>query len=111
MKILEAVMTHTKTVGWRGLTAARGWNSRRLLPRPEDRKGTPWIARWDCDNCEFAHTPASARAPHRQYNAASMRCVLIDRSGQRRPVQRPQQMFTRWYGFSLTFPGCEVFGE
>jgi hypothetical protein len=37
--------------------------------------------------------------------------VLIDRSGQRRSVQRPQQMFTRWYGFSLTFPGCEVFGE
>jgi len=37
--------------------------------------------------------------------------VLVDRAGQRRPVQRPQQMFTRWYGFSLTFPGCEVFGE
>lgn len=37
--------------------------------------------------------------------------VFIDRTGQRRTVQRPQQMFTRWYGFSLTFPGCEVFGE
>jgi hypothetical protein len=36
--------------------------------------------------------------------------VLTDRTGQRRPVERPQQMFTRWYGFSLTFPGCEVFG-
>lgn len=22
--------------------------------------------------------------------------------------QRPMQMMTRWYGFSLTFPGCEV---
>lgn len=21
---------------------------------------------------------------------------------------RPMQMMTRWYGFSLTFPGCEV---
>lgn len=36
--------------------------------------------------------------------------VLTDRTGRRRPVDRPQQMFTRWYGFSLTFPGCEVFG-
>lgn len=37
--------------------------------------------------------------------------LLVDRSGQRRSIQRPQQMFTRWYGFALTFPGCEVFGE
>lgn len=37
--------------------------------------------------------------------------VLIDRNGQRQPVERPQQIFTRWYGFALTFPGCELFGE
>jgi len=37
--------------------------------------------------------------------------VLTDRTGGRQPVERPQQMFTRWYGFSLTFPGCEVFGD
>jgi hypothetical protein len=37
--------------------------------------------------------------------------ILVDRTGQRRPAERPQQMFTRWYGFSLTFPGCEVFGQ
>jgi hypothetical protein len=36
--------------------------------------------------------------------------ALLDRRGQRPTVQRPQQMFTRWYGFSLTFPACEVFG-
>lgn len=36
--------------------------------------------------------------------------VLLDRGGQRRAVERPQQIFTRWYGFALTFPGCEVFG-
>jgi hypothetical protein len=24
---------------------------------------------------------------------------------------RPMQLFTRWYGFSLTYPGCEVYGE
>jgi len=37
--------------------------------------------------------------------------VLTDRTGRRRPVERPQQMFTRWYGFSLTFPGCQVYGD
>jgi Protein of unknown function (DUF3179) len=35
--------------------------------------------------------------------------VLVDRQGRRESAKRPQQVFTRWYGFSLTFPGCEVF--
>jgi hypothetical protein len=37
--------------------------------------------------------------------------VLIDREGKRLAVDRPQQIFTRWYGFALTFPGGEVFGQ
>jgi hypothetical protein len=37
--------------------------------------------------------------------------ILIDANGRRARAERPQQMFTRWYGFALTFPGCEVFGE
>jgi hypothetical protein len=37
--------------------------------------------------------------------------LLYDRRGGRRELERPRQMFTRWYGFSLTFPGCEVFGQ
>ena len=37
--------------------------------------------------------------------------VLLDRRGTRQKVERPQQIFTRWYGFALTFPGCEVFGK
>lgn len=36
--------------------------------------------------------------------------VLVDPNGETHHVERPQQMFTRWYGFSLTFPGCDVFG-
>lgn len=36
--------------------------------------------------------------------------VLFDRGGKRQPMERPQQVFSRWYGFALTFPGCEVFG-
>ena len=37
--------------------------------------------------------------------------VLFDRGGKRQTAERPQQVFTRWYGFALTFPGCEVFGQ
>lgn len=36
---------------------------------------------------------------------------IVSRDGGPVPVQRPRQMFTRWYGFSLTFPGSDVFGE
>jgi hypothetical protein len=36
--------------------------------------------------------------------------VLLDRGGKPRTTERPQQIFTRWYGFALTFPGCEVAG-
>jgi hypothetical protein len=37
--------------------------------------------------------------------------VLVDRQGKRQSAERPQQVFTRWYGFALTFPGAEVFGQ
>jgi len=37
--------------------------------------------------------------------------VLLDRGGKRVGMERPQQIFTRWYGFALTFPGGEVFGQ
>jgi hypothetical protein len=35
--------------------------------------------------------------------------VLFERDGRRVEVERPQQVFTRWYGFALTFPGTEIF--
>jgi hypothetical protein len=37
--------------------------------------------------------------------------VLFDRAGKRLVMEHPQQTFTRWYGFALTFPGSEVFGQ
>jgi len=37
--------------------------------------------------------------------------VLLDRDGKRVKMERPQQIFTRWYGFALTFPGSDVFGQ
>ena len=38
--------------------------------------------------------------------------VLFDVDGNRQVTgEMPQQIFTRWYGYSLTFPGAEVFGQ
>jgi hypothetical protein len=28
--------------------------------------------------------------------------------GSTQPLQRPMQLLMRWYGFALTFPGCNV---
>ena len=37
--------------------------------------------------------------------------VLRDSSGDVVADSRPLQVFTRWYGFSLTFPHTEIYGE
>ena len=37
--------------------------------------------------------------------------VFHDASGGRVQIERPRQIFTRWYGFSLTFPETEIYGD
>ncbi len=37
--------------------------------------------------------------------------ILIDGSGERIADARPLQVFTRWYGFSLTFPHTGIYGQ
>jgi hypothetical protein len=37
--------------------------------------------------------------------------VLYDSKGVRIDAERPQQLFTRWYGYALTFPGAEIYGQ
>ncbi len=37
--------------------------------------------------------------------------VFHDTSGERAEIERPRQVFTRWYGFALTFPETEIYGE
>jgi hypothetical protein len=51
------------------------------------------------------------REIHLENGAVVRDGVLFNRSGKRQTAERPQQVFTRWYGFALTFPGCEVFGQ
>ena len=35
--------------------------------------------------------------------------VLRDASGERLEMDRPLQLFSRWYGFALTFPGTNIY--
>lgn len=37
--------------------------------------------------------------------------ILHDRNGKPQDADRPLQIFTRWYGFALTFPGTEIYGR
>lgn len=37
--------------------------------------------------------------------------VLYDPDGSRVKAARPLQIFTRWYGFALTFPHTEIYGD
>ena len=37
--------------------------------------------------------------------------VRFNEDGTRDQTERPLQVFTRWYGFSLTFPETQVYGE
>ena len=37
--------------------------------------------------------------------------VFHDPSGERAQSERPHQVFTRWYGFALTFPETEIWGD
>ena len=37
--------------------------------------------------------------------------VLRDASGRRLDMDRPLQLFSRWYGFALTFPGTTIYGR
>ena len=37
--------------------------------------------------------------------------VLKDGSGRRLEMERPLQLFSRWYGFALTFPGTTIYGR
>jgi hypothetical protein len=36
---------------------------------------------------------------------------ILNSASEKLPIDRPNQQFTRWYGFSYMFPACEIFGR
>lgn len=43
--------------------------------------------------------------------AVVRRGTLFDARGTAQEPERPQQLFSRWYGFALTFPRPEIYGQ
>ncbi len=37
--------------------------------------------------------------------------LVYDANGEQQSPPQPMQLHSRWYGFSYTFPGCDIFGE
>ena len=62
-------------------------------------------------DAETATLNAADREVRLDTGAVVRRGVLYDPAGARVDAERPQQLFSRWYGFALTFPGPEVFGQ
>jgi hypothetical protein len=60
---------------------------------------------------DAAAATVEGREIHLDTGAVVRAGTLYDASGARVEGDLPQQIFTRWYGYSLTFPGAEVFGE
>ena len=65
---------------------------------------TPTAIYWDSDDVTVDGRDILLGDGHAIRNGQ-----VFSESGDRVDVERPQQMFTRWYGFSLTFPDPEIF--
>jgi hypothetical protein len=51
------------------------------------------------------------REVHLDNGQSVVASLLIDTNGEAIGVERPNQVFTRWYGFSLTFPNPEIYEQ
>lgn len=81
-------------------------DGRKVLIYIEPETSTPAAMFVDANSARLEGTDV------RLDNSAVVRSgMLLDGRDTRQKVERPQQIFTRWYGFALTFPGCEVFGK
>lgn len=79
-------------------------DSRRLIVFLDPLTSTPSAIYWDSDEVSVQGKDIFLNDGHIIQNGQ-----VFNRRGERVEVERPQQMFTRWYGFSLTFPDPEIF--
>src|SRR5215831_7911796 len=64
---------------------------------PAAHRCTAQFARWDGDSLAL---DAAERIRNGQ---------VLNVASEQHPLDRPNQQFTRWYGFSYMFPACEIF--
>ncbi len=63
---------------------------------PVAHRSTAQIAGWDGETLVLD----SGERIHNGY--------MLDSAAEKQPLDRPNQQFTRWYGFSYMFPACEI---
>ena len=79
-------------------------DGRRLLVFVDSKTFTPAAMFVDASSATLKE-----REIHLDHGSTVRMGVVYDADGTRVDVERPQQLFSRWYGFSLTFPGTEIF--
>lgn len=90
-------------------------NDNLLIDRFDDRKLLIYL-----DPVSGTPTPVFTDVQQAEWDAAELRLDsgakirngrLYDPLGAELPTAQPLHLFSRWYGFSLTFPNCEIYGE
>ena len=81
-------------------------DDRRIVVFIDSSSATPTALYTDA---EFASV--EGREVHMDTGEIVRAGVLYDSQGNRLFSERPQQIFTRWYGYALTFPGAEIYGQ
>ena len=81
-------------------------DSREILVFIDSASSTPTALFVDADSATV-----EGREVHLDSGEIVRAGALYDADGNRIDAERPQQIFTRWYGYALTFPGAEVFGQ
>ena len=77
---------------------------RGLLVYIDPESGIPVAARVDASSCRFDDDELVLDTGERIRDRQ-----LVGANEAARPLDQPAQLFTRWYGFALTFPGCAVY--
>jgi hypothetical protein len=94
---LETLRTH-------GSTLIDELDGRRLLVYIDPTSSTPAALYTEATQCTWQDDTL-----HLDTGEIIRGGMLYDAQSTTQAVTRPMQMFTRWYGFAYTFPGCEVY--
>ncbi len=81
-------------------------DGRRLLVYIEPTSRTPAALYTEATQCSWQNDTLHLNTGETIHSG-----VLYDKQGVTETATRPMQMFTRWYGFAYTFPGCEVYKD
>ena len=79
-------------------------DGRRLLVYVEPTSGIPMALYTQATECAW-----QGDALHLDTGEAVRQGRLLSAQGKPQTAARPMQVFTRWYGFAYTFPGCEIY--